>query len=255
MTDFFSSLDSWLVALVLALSMVVAWRWGRSHGRKLQSRLGEVPGSQFENASLALLGLLIGFSFSMAMVKHDSRRQMVVTDANAIADFYTCASLLKEPLRSELQGVIRNYAVLRLDLARQTYNEADFEAALAKMQQMQGQMTDSVDRALQAGTPIAVSLTNTLNAVTSVHASRLFAVKDRLPAEIVYLLLLSAVVCSVLVGREQGASNRSDIAGTVCFIVLVTFAVYVTLDLNQPERGLITISQEPIQRVLSSISK
>jgi hypothetical protein len=37
--------------------------------------------------------------------------------------------------------------------------------------------------------------------------------------------------------------------------VLVSFAVYVTLDLNQPERGLIRVSQEPIQRLLSSMIK
>ena len=43
------------------------------------------------------------------------------------------------------------------------------------------------------------------------------------------------------------------VAGTTCFIVLVSFAVFVILDLNQPERGLITANQEPIQRLLSSM--
>jgi hypothetical protein len=123
------------------------------------------------------------------------------------------------------------------------------------MQQMHLEMTELVRQALVAGTPIAVSLTNTLNAVTSNHASRLAAIKDRLPTNIVWLLLISAVICSMLVGREQGASDRADLAGTICFIVLVSFAVYVTLDLNQPERGLITVSQEPMQRLLTSIAK
>lgn len=98
-----------------------------------------------------------------------------------------------------------------------------------------------------------MSLTNTLNGVTSNHATRLAAVRDRLPASVVLLLLVSAVLSSMLVGREQGASDRADIAGTACFIVLASLAVYVILDLNQPERGLITVSQEPIQRLLSSM--
>ena len=94
---------------------------------------------------------------------------------------------------------------------------------------------------------------STLNGVTSNHAARLAAARDRLPTTIVWLLLVSAVFSSMLVGRDQGASDKADLAGTVCFIVLVGFAIYVTLDLNQPERGLITVSQEPIERLISSM--
>jgi hypothetical protein len=50
-------------------------------------------------------------------------------------------------------------------------------------------------------------------------------------------------------------AHQSNIAGTVCFIILVSFAVYVTLGLNQPDRGLVTVSQEPIQRLLSTTSE
>ena len=47
---------------------------------------------------------------------------------------------------------------------------------------------------------------------------------------------------------------KPDIIGTLCFILLVTCAVYVTLDLNQPERGLIRINQEPMERLLLSMT-
>ena len=50
-------------------------------------------------------------------------------------------------------------------------------------------------------------------------------------------------------------ANNPEIVGTLCFIFLVTVAVYVTLDLNQPEGGLIRVSQEPVERLLSSMSK
>ena len=97
--------------------------------------------------------------------------------------------------------------------------------------------------------------TNTLNGVTSNHAARLAAVRDRLPTSVVWLLLMSAVFSSMLVGREQGTSDEADLAGTICFIVLASFVVYVILDLNQPERGLITVNQEPIERLLSSMAR
>ena len=120
---------------------------------------------------------------------------------------------------------------------------------------MQGAMTSLVGQALHQGTPIAVSLTNTLNGLTSNHAARLAAVRDRLPAIIVALLLLSAMIASLLVGHEQGAREESDLVGTACFIIMVTFAIYVILDLNQPGGGLIRVDQEPMQRLLISMTK
>jgi hypothetical protein len=158
-------------------------------------------------------------------------------------------------VRTQLQSVVRDYTRLRVELASpgRRVNEAELEDALARMQHMQDRMTALVDQALTAGTPISVSLTNTLNDLISNHAARLAAIRDRLPASVVFLLLLAAAVAALLVGREQGASNEKDFAGTICFVVLATFVVFVILDLNQPERGLITINQEPMIRLLSSM--
>jgi hypothetical protein len=255
MENIFAHFDAWLVALSLAVTMLAAWGLGWWIGQRVRKRDVESPASKFDDASLALLGLLLAFTFSTSIGKHDYRRLMVVADSNAIGDFYTCASLLKEPVRTKLQNVIRDYTALRLKAARQSLDRSAFEDALHQFQSMQGQMTNLVSEALSEGTPIAVSLTNTLNGVTSNHAARLAGIRDRLPPSIVFLLFAAAIIATMLVGREQGASGKADIIGTLCFILLVAIAVYVTLDLNQPERGLITISQEPIERLLSSMSK
>jgi hypothetical protein len=254
----FTDTDAWAVASLVAFAMLVGWLAGRWRGRRLRTVLepqGKLAVSKFGDASLAVLGLLLAFTFSMALNKHDQRRLMVLTDSNAIGDFYTCASLLKEPERTKLMMVIRDYTALRVDLSKHVYNPTSFENALSQFQQMHNQMVDLVSQALTEGTPIAVSLTNALNGVTSSHAARLAAIRDRLPTSIVLLLLLSAVSSAMLVGREQGAADETDIAGTVCFILLVSFAIYVTLDLDQPDRGFIAVSQEPIQRLLSTMSQ
>ncbi len=235
--------------------MFAAWAFGRWHGRRLRVGPGEMPVSKFEDASLALLGLLLGFTFSMAIAKHDQRRLMVVADSNAIGDFDTCANLLKEPVRTKLRIVIHDYTNLRTGLVRGRTDLAAIESALQQMHLMQNQMTSLVYQALEGGTPIAVPLVNTLNGLISSNTARLAAAKDRLPTAVVWLLLVSAVLSSMLVGRDQGVSDKPDFAGTVCFIVLVSLAVYVTLDLNQPERGWIKVSQEPMERLLSILNR
>ncbi len=251
----FAYLDSRLVSAVLAASMLAAWRIGCWIGQRMRTREGEWAGSKFDDASVAVLGLLLAFTFSTSIGKFDQRRLMLVADSNAIGDFYTCASLLKEPVRTKLQAVIRDYAKVRLNLARQRLDRQAFDDSLIQFQSMHGQMVDLVSQALSDGTPIAVSLTNTLNGVTSNHAARLSAVRDRLPESIVILLFTAAIVSTLLIGREQGGTAKPDIIGTLCFILLVTCAVYVTLDLNQPERGLIRINQEPMEQLLLSMSQ
>jgi hypothetical protein len=247
------SLDPAVVTVILAILMLAAWRIGIRLGRGLRAGDGTPP--QFDGASMALLGLLLAFAFGSSMGKYEQRRIAVVQDSNAIGDFYTCATLLKEPIRSKLQAVIRGYTERRLKLALEPMSSLNLENALAEFQQMHDQMTMLVDQALSGGTPIAVSLTNTLNAVTSNHAARLAAIRDRLPGSIVALLFVSTIVTTILIGRNQGFSGSVDPSGVVCFVLLVSFAVYVTLDLNRAGLGFIRVSQEPIERLISSMQK
>ncbi len=243
--------DAWLTAAVLAAAMLGGWAAGWWRGRHLAKEAREAPPSKFNEASLALLGLLLAFSFSLALTKHDQRRQMVVTDSNAIGDFYTCASLLPGPVRGQLQGVVREYARYRLALAGSGLDEAK----LAQIQAMQDRMQALVDEAVRSGTPVVVPLVNTLNEVTSSHAARLAAFRDHLPATIVLLLFLAALTSMVLLGQQQGATGEWHPWATLGFAVLVSMTVGVTLDLNQPQRGLITVSQEPMRRVLSGMGR
>jgi hypothetical protein len=245
--------DPAVVSVILAILMLLAWRIGIRLGRSL--RAGNAATPQFDGASMALLGLLLGFAFGTSMSKHDQRRIAVVQDSNAIGDFYTCATLLKEPTRNKLQAVIRGYAEQRLKIARQPLNSFNLESALTDFQRMHEQMTMLVDQALSGGTPIAVSLTNTLNGVTSNQAARLAAIRDRLPTSVVALLFVSTIVTTLLMGRSQGFSGSSDRGGMLCFVLLVSFTIYTTLDLNRPERGFIRVSQEPIERLVSSMQK
>ena len=250
MGGFIERIDPLLIAVTVLLAMLGAWCIG---WRSAKPESSEDPGMKFTDAALALLGLLLAFTFSLSLVRHDQRRAMVIAESNAIGDFFTCASLLEEPQRSRLQGAIREYAQFKLDTVRHLWSEADLEEKIRWAQEMHGRMTALVAEALGKGTPIAVPLTNALNNVTSGHASRLAAYRERLPWIIVVLLLLGALVPSFLMGLQQGKSPRPHFSGTLCFFLLVTLVIYVIFDLNQPSSGTIQVSQEPFERLLQSM--
>jgi hypothetical protein len=246
--------DPWLTAVLVAVLMAAAWGIGWRAGRAIRAR-GEKPlETKFDDAALALLGLLLAFTFSMALNKYERRREAIVTDSNAIGDFYTCATLIPDPLRPRLQGVIRDYTRLRLEIGTMpSPSREDVARALARFDAMHGRMTELVDQAIVAGTPIAVPLTNTLNGVTSSQASRLAALRDRVPPSAVFLLAITATLAAGLMGREQGSSPNASLAGTTAFVLIVALTIGVTLDLNHPTAGVIRVSQEPMERLLASM--
>src|SRR5262249_47572030 len=149
---------------------------------------------------------------------------------------------------------IRRYVEHRLALARSSSDE-ELQEKLDEVQEMHARMQSLVRKAVNEGTPVMVPLVNTLNAVTSNHAARLAAVHDPVPGSIVLLLFLGSVLALVMLGRQQGVSAEWRPGATVAFTALVCMVVWATLDLNQPQRGLITVSQEPLEQLLKGMGK
>jgi hypothetical protein len=242
------------IALFFAAAMLACWILGFRRGRHFSSEMADDPGTKFIDGSMALLGLLLAFTFSMSLGRHDYRRLAVVAESNAIGDFYTCASMLKEPYRTSLQDVIREYAQGEL-ASPQFMPESDDQAEVRFPFRAYARMTEIARDAVAAGTPIAVSLTNTLNDVTSTAASRRAAYQESLPWSIVWLLFLSSIVPSYSVGERQGTSNKRHPAWSISFIVLVALVVFVTLDLNQPHGGFIRVNRNSLEQVLQSMAR
>ncbi len=202
MDQVIAQMAAWNVSLALALAMGLAWRGGIWLGNRMRGlQNGREPSKSSTMPASRFWAFCWAFTFGISISKHDQRRTLaVVADSNAIGDFYTCANLLKDPAKTQLQSLIRQYAELRVRLAQSRIDDAQLDVALVEFQHMQDQMTQMVAQALLDGTPIAVSLTNALNAVTSNHAARLAAIRDRLPVSIVGLLFISSIITTMLIG-------------------------------------------------------
>src|SRR5215467_2120330 len=60
-------------------------------------------------ATLTLLGLLIGFSFSMAMNRYDQRKNCEEAEANAIGTEYRRADLLPADNGTKVRSLLKEY--------------------------------------------------------------------------------------------------------------------------------------------------
>src|SRR5271154_4957010 len=65
-------------------------------------------------ATLTLLGLIIGFSFSMATGRYDLRKNYEEAEANAIGTEYVRADLLPAAEGAQVRSLLKQYTDLRI---------------------------------------------------------------------------------------------------------------------------------------------
>src|SRR5579862_235706 len=67
-----------------------------------------------EAATLTLLGLIIGFTFSMATSRYDQRKNLEEAEANAIGTEYVRADFLPAPAAGKVRELLRKYTDQRI---------------------------------------------------------------------------------------------------------------------------------------------
>ena len=94
--DFLAGGSLWLVGLGLFGFMLLAAQAGAISRKRLArpARAGEDAEGYLLSATLALLGLLIAFTFSGAASRFDARRDLIVTETNAIGTAWLRLDLL-----------------------------------------------------------------------------------------------------------------------------------------------------------------
>jgi hypothetical protein len=65
-------------------------------------------------ATLGLLAFILAFTFGLAAARFDTRRQVVLDEADAIGTTYLRAGMLPER-REEIRTLLRNYVNTRLE--------------------------------------------------------------------------------------------------------------------------------------------
>jgi hypothetical protein len=109
MNELLYSQDSFFISGFLLVSMAVAIEVGHRIGRMANTSASESSKAYVNSIQMSLLGvlaLLIGFTFSLALHRFDSRSEAVVEEANAIGTTYLRAHLLPISIRSDVQKLL-----------------------------------------------------------------------------------------------------------------------------------------------------
>lgn len=248
-----SSFFPFLIALGLCggavLALEVGYRLGLRTGRGASpdaSHLGAVVG-----AMLALLGLLLGFSYAGASGRYLERQQLIVNEANAIGTAYLRADLLAEPHRQALQKTLREYTDTRLALYGSKSPSMTREAG-ERSAAVHAPLWKAAVDAVRESPQFSMLILPPVNEVIDLHTTHMASINRHLPLLALGTLLISATVSLGVMGFSAGLSKKRNHGVTLALAFLVAMTLWITIDLDYPRRGLIRISEAPMVELKKS---
>ena len=243
--------------IVFVISFFVLWLsvWiGASflrRRRKLQENIrgdfGVILG-----ATLTLLGLIIGFSFSMAISRYDQRKNYEEAEANAIGTEYVRADLLPAADAAKVRALLRNYLDQRV-LFYITRNEQKIRQINARTAQLQTELWSAVlAPAATQPTPMVALAVSGMNDVLNSEGYTQAAWWNRIPIAAWGLMAAIAICCSVLFGY----STRDVKAEGILLMVLplvVSISFFLIADIDSPRGGVIRVNPKNLARLVESL--
>jgi hypothetical protein len=208
-----------------------------------------------EGAVFALLGLLIAFTFSGAAARFDTRRQLIVAEANNIGTAWLRLDLLPPSAQPALRELFRQYVDSRLTTYRILPDLAAAKRELDHSTQIQGEIWKQAVAACHTpeGQRSAMLVLVSLNQMFDIVTDRTVALITHPPAIIFVMLAVLALASSLLAGFGMAGGRRRSWIHIVCFAAIMAICAYVILDLEFPRAGLIRV--DAVDRLLVDLRR
>lgn len=205
-------------------------------------------------ATLTLLGLIIGFSFSMAVSRYDMRKNYEEAEANAIGTEYVRADLLPANEGSQVRELLKKYIDQRI-LFYETRDQQRIAKINTETAKLQNQMWSAVREGAaaqatgQSGAVIALAVSG-MNDVLNSQGYTQAAWWNRIPFAAWALMFAIAVCCNLLIGYGARETDRR------LFLILpiaVSIAFFLVCDIDSPHGGAIQVEPENLISLSQSL--
>jgi hypothetical protein len=235
-------------------SLVVLWiaaQFGAYVRRKrpLKDELRDDFGL-IETATLTLLGLIIGFTFSMATTRYDLRKTYEEAEANAIGTEYVRADLLPAADAAAVRADLKRYTELRIAFYR-TRDYDELRQVNNDTAQLQTKMWSTVQTpAVAQPTPVIALAVAGMNDVLNSQGYTQAAWWNRIPISAWGLMIGIASCCNLLVG--YGARTARGIM-LLILPLIVSISFLLIADIDSPRHGFIHVVPQNLASLLQSL--
>jgi hypothetical protein len=243
--------------LLLLASLVVLWLATWAGGSIFRRRRDLEDPARADYAALAgailtLLGLIIGFTFSMAVSRYDLRMNYEEAEANAIGTEFVRADLLPAADAARVRALLISYVDLRIrDYGLR--DEREIQRAKDQTGRVQAQLWAAVREPAKAQpSPLAALAVSGMNDVLNSQGYTQAAWWNRIPKTAWWLMAAIALVGCSLVG--YGAKSfKSEAYFLLVLPVVISIAFFLIADIDSPRGGLIRMKAQNLIDVAQSM--
>jgi lipopolysaccharide export LptBFGC system permease protein LptF len=192
-------------------------------------------------ATLTLLGLIIGFSFSMATARYDLRKSYEEAEANAIGTEYVRADLLPAAEGAQVRSLLKQYTDLRIRFYK-TQDSGDLRQINSETARMQDELWVAASKPAAAQpSPVVALAVSGMNDVLNSQGYTQAAWWNRIPTGAWCLMFAIAIFCNGLLG--YGARQMEPKLFMVLPVV-VAVAFFLIADIDSPRGGVIRVQPQ-----------
>jgi hypothetical protein len=191
-------------------------------------------------ATLTLFGLVVGFTFSMAVDRYDQRTNYESAESNVISTEYLRADLLPTDQASRIRTLLKSYVEQRI-LAYTINDESKRQGMRAETARLQTDLWSAVQAPATANPTSVVALAvSGMNDVFNSQGDTLGADRNRIPTAAWVLMVAIGICCNLLVGWGfQGSKGGGRLLAVLPLVSAVAFMLIA--DIDTPRHGIIRI--------------
>jgi len=242
--------------LVFVLSLIVLWLSAQV-GVFLRDRLRRLEEGELTDlatvltATLTLLGLIIAFSFSMAVTRYDQRKNDEAEEANAIGTEHVRAALLPATQTERVRELLKGYLHQRI-LFYDSHSLRQLEQIEKDTVVLEVELWSSVQAAAAAQpNPVVALVAQGMNDVLNTRGYTQAAWWNRIPTAAWGLMVAIAIFCNLLIGYS---AHRK---GVVLFLVLplaLSISFFLISDIDSPRGGVIRVHPQNLESLAQSLN-
>jgi hypothetical protein len=208
-----------------------------------------------QSGILTLVAFMLGISFSQSATRYDTRRALVISEANAIGTTWLRADQLPGSQAARFRAILASYTATRLRQYQggRTSRARDIDQALSDREQ--AQLWAVASAALRAS-PQNLGrslLMQSLNDTIDISAEQRIALTNHVPTSVVTLTLILVVLGTILIGLSFARTRTPPRMLGAVFVAAMVIVLSMLVDLDRPQRGFIRVSLEPLVVQLQSM--
>jgi len=258
LASWFAFTPMWVITFVIFIGMIAAAAIGyalRNKRERVDGPLkdGDSQESLMVSSVMGLLALLIGFTFSLAIDRFDTRRSNVLVEANAIGTTYLRTQLLEEPHRTRISKMLVAYTDNRIALGQADPGTDRQNKLLADNDRMLTDLWTATVAAFPSmrGFDFSSSYLDTMNNMIDMDAARKAARYAHVPAEVLIVLFGCQFVAAGVLGYVLSGRRGRQAAALLFFLFGV--ALLLVIDIDRPTGGGVQESQAPMLMLRESL--